>query len=66
MICHELASDTYEIYVSLLLASDSLRRSPMYVKDGVSVLFYGTQLTISYFLMLAAMTYRYDAGHALC
>lgn len=40
-----------------ILALTFLKQSTMYVHDTVTVLFYGAQLTISYFLMLAAMTY---------
>ena len=59
----------------LLLGLRFLRTAPQWLKDVISLLFYGAQLTISYFLMLAAMTYATElfcamiagltVGHAL-
>ncbi|CAM9548268.1 unnamed protein product, partial [Ectocarpus fasciculatus] len=40
-----------------LMALRVVKRAPEYARDILTVLFYGGQLTISYFLMLAAMTY---------
>lgn len=48
-----------------LMGLSLMKRSPVWVKDAVSVLFYGCQLTISYFLMLAAMTYSTELFSAM-
>ena len=48
-----------------LMSFSFMKRSPVLVKDAVSVLFYGGQLTISYFLMLAAMTYSTELFSAM-
>ena len=46
-----------KVLKKLIMARRSIRKGSQYVRDLISIVFYGCQLTISYFLMLAAMTY---------
>jgi hypothetical protein len=57
VFCLAIFFEYMKVLKRQLLGLRLMRRAPQWGKDVLTVFFYAAQLTISYFLMLAAMTY---------